>query len=140
MDIWIAALLNSLSTVVLMLILVFLSRTWIEKRIQYSIKHEYDRKLSEIEHSREIRIKAELVADLLAEWINKNEDKQKLNELTFKAFLWLPPELASELSNALSHKDEASNVREIINKVRKHLLGDDDSLKDHEVTVFPVLK
>lgn len=140
MDIWIASLISSISTAVLISILVFLSKTWITKRIQYSIKHEYDRKLSQIEHDREVRLKAELVAELLSEWINKNDDKQKLNELTFKAFLWLPPEIAAELSDTLSHKNDAPNVRVIIDKVRKHLLGRNDTLKDEQVIVFEVHK
>ncbi|NRA61578.1 MAG: hypothetical protein HRU25_11835, partial [Psychrobium sp.] len=89
MDIWITSLASSAITVVLISLCIFVSKTWITKRIQYSVKHEYDLKLSQIQHDREVRIKAELVAELLSEWINENDDKQKLNELTFQAFLWL---------------------------------------------------
>ncbi|GGA95721.1 hypothetical protein [Agarivorans gilvus] len=160
MEIWLASLISSVSTMALISILVFLSKTWISDRIQYSIKHEYDqklsqiehdyaqklsqidheydRKLSQIEHDRKVRLKAELVAELLSEWINKNDDKQRLNELTFKAFLWLPPEIASELSDTLSNKKDAPNIRIIIDKVRKHFLGENDSLKHQQVIVFPV--
>lgn len=140
MDIYIVSLSISVITVLLIPISVFWFKNWIASRIQYSIKHGFDKRLSEIEHNRVVRVKAELVAELLSEWINKNDDKQKLNELTFKAFLWLPPEIASELSAILNHDETAPNVRAIIDKVRKHLLGDNDSLKEHQVIVFPINK
>ncbi len=136
MEIWLASLLSSISTAALIALLVFLSRTWIVKRIQYSIKHEYDKKLSDIKYEREVRLKAELIAELLSEWINKKSDYQKLNELSFKAFLWLPPELAVDLSKSLSHKEDALDVRALIGKVRKHLLGADDFVEEFRVIVF----
>ena len=87
MELWIVSIISSVSTASLIAVLAYLSRTWIAKRIQYSIKHEYDRKLSNIEHERDVRLKAELIADLLSEWISKDIDYKRLNDLTFKAFL-----------------------------------------------------
>lgn len=136
MEMWIISLISSVSTVSLLAILVFLFRTWIAKRIQYSIKHQYDKELAKIEHERDVRLKAELISDLFSEWLSKDIDYQKLNGLTFKAFLWFPPELANELSASLSHKEDAPDVRALINKVRKHLLGENDSLETHKVIVF----
>ncbi|EOB4962938.1 TPA: hypothetical protein I7251_22000 [Vibrio vulnificus] len=134
----ISFLVGSVTTTTLLAIAAFLSKTWIEKRLEFSIQHEYDKKLSNYETEKEIRLKAELISELMSEWINTDkEDVVKLNELTFKAFLWLPAELASDLSNTLSHQPGADDLRTIICKVRKHLLGNDDKLQNHEVIVFP---
>lgn len=116
--------------------LAFLTKTWIEKRIEFSIQHEYDRKLSKFENDLELRLRAELVADLMAEWIKKDLDYHRLNQLSFQAFLWLPPQLARELSNTLAHKPGSDDLRSIIQKVRKHLLGVTDDLEAHQVIVF----
>ena len=143
MDNWLIAIISSVSTVSLIGVLGFLSKSWIQKRIQYSIKHEYDKKLSNIEHERAVQLKAELIADLLSEWISKDTDYQRLNDLTFKAFLWLPPELANDLSNSLNHQkraiqnlDAPDDTRELIVKVRKHLLGQQDTFLSQNVIVF----
>lgn len=53
-------------------ILAFLTKTWIEKRIELSIQYEYERKLSKFENDLEVRLRAELVADLMAEWTHKS--------------------------------------------------------------------
>ena len=140
MNIYLVAIISPLITIGVISFFVFIFRTWIIKKIQYAVKHSYDKKLAEIETQKEIRHKAELIAELLAEWINKNEDKQKLNELTFKAFLWLPPEIASELSSTLTNKPDALDVRKIITKVREHLLNESDKLPDWKVIIFPVLE
>ncbi len=115
-----------------------LTKTWIEKRIEFSIKHEYDKNLSKFDNDLEVRLRAELVADLMAEWINdtKDLDYHRLNQLSFLAFLWLPPQLARDLSSTLTHKPGSDDLRSIIQKVRKHLLGESDSLEAHQVIVF----
>ncbi len=141
MDItWNTSLITALSPILTIPLMFFLLKNWIIKRLQYSIKYEYDSKLAKAEHNREVRLKAELVSELLSEWINKNEDKQRLNELTFKAFLWLPPEIASDLSKLLSHKPDSPDVRGIVDRVRKHLLGKDDTLESHQIIIFNVFK
>jgi hypothetical protein len=117
-------------------ILAFLTKTWIEKRIEFSIQHEYDRKLSKFEKDLDVRLRAELVADLMAEWIKKDLDYHRLNQLSFQAFLWLPSQLARDLSSTLSHKPGADDLRSIIQKVRKHLLGEADDIESHHVIVF----
>jgi hypothetical protein len=63
------------------------------RRVEFSIKHEYDRKLLKVENDLEVRLRAELVADLMAEWIkDKNDlDYHRLSHMSFQAFLWLPP-------------------------------------------------
>jgi hypothetical protein len=136
MDQFTIGIISSLSTVTLIGIIIFLFKTWIIKRLQYSIKHEYDKKLSELQHDREVSLKAELIAELLSEWISKDINYQKLNDLSFKAFLWLPTEIANDLSAALSHQEDAPDVRALLNKVRKHLLGKEDTFIASSVIVF----
>lgn len=50
-------------------------------------------------------------------------EPKKLNLLTFEAFLWLPDEILEDLSAVLSHSPDAPDVRQVLSKVRKHLLG-----------------
>lgn len=130
--------LGTVTTTFLLGILAFLSKIWIEKRIEFSIQHEYDKKLSKFESDLEIRLRAELVGDLMAEWIkDTNElDYHRLNQLSFQAFLWLPPQLARDLSNTLAHRPGSDDLRSMIQKVRKHLLGQGDDLEAIQVIVF----
>jgi hypothetical protein len=130
--------LGSLITTLLIAVLGFLSKTWIKKRIASSIQHEYDKKLSNFEHDREVRLRAELVGDLMAEWIKDTDhlDYFRLNQLSFQAFLWLPPDLARDISNTLAHKPGADDLRAIVQKVRKHLLGENDDLESQHIIVF----
>jgi len=73
----------------------------------------------------------------MSEWIADSPDHKRLNELSFQAFLWLPEELARDLSNTLSHKPGAKSVRDIIVAARKHLLGGSDALEAMYVITFP---
>ena len=132
------ALMSSLSTISALGIVGYLCRIWIANRLRWSIKHEYDIKMLEVESQKEIRLKGEVVADLLAEWIRKNGklDYHQLNKLTFQAFLWLPKELAEDLSNCLSHKPGAKDVRNILIDIRTHLHGKNDGLQSKDVIVF----
>jgi hypothetical protein len=129
---------GAITTSFLVGVLAFLAKTWIEKRIEFSIQHEYDKKLSKFENDLEVRLRAELVADLMAEWIKdtKELDYHRLNQLSYQASLWLPPQLARDLSNTLAHKPASDDLRSIIQKVRKHLLGEGDDLETHQVIVF----
>lgn len=127
---------GSISTALLIGALLFLSKIWIESRIASSVKHEYDIKLREHERQNEIRTRAELISELMAEWISTEVDYKRLNQLSFQAFLWLPDALAVDLSNTLSHKANAKNLRQIIVGARKHLLGAEDSFNPISVIVF----
>ncbi|WP_326033523.1 hypothetical protein, partial [Vibrio cholerae] len=132
------ALMSSFSTVSVLAIVAYLLRTWISTRLRWSVKHEYDKKMLEVESQKELRLKGEVVAELLAEWIRKNGnlDYHQLNKLTFQAFLWLPKGLAEDLSNSLSHKPGSKDVREILIDIRTHLHGHNDGLKSKDVIVF----
>ncbi len=135
---FIIAIVTSLSTVSVLGAIAFILRSWLIERLKASIKHEYDLKVIEIERQKEIRLKGEIVADLLAQWIRKNGklDYHELNRLSFQAFIWLPKGLAEELSNSLAHKPGAKDVREILKNVRTYLQGSDDLFQSRDVIVF----
>ncbi len=134
--------LGSVSTAFLVVILAFLAKTaktaktWAEKRIEFSIKHVYDKKLVEFQNDVEIRLKAELIAELMAEWLKKPKQKDRLNRLAFQAFLWLPPHLARDLASTLMLEAKSDDVPTIIQKVRKHLLGQADDLDSRSIIFF----
>lgn len=124
-------------------------RYWLKSTIQYSVKHEYDVMLEEIKEAKEksaeadsrqyeIRLKSALIAELMAEWVTPDHDKKKLRQLTNEAFLWLPSDLAKDLSNVLAHRPDAINYRTFMSRVRKYLLGDDDSLHENDFITFPL--
>jgi hypothetical protein len=129
---------SSISTLSLLGVVAFLMRSWLLARLKASIKHEYDLKKLEIEHEREIRLKGEIVAELLAEWIRKggNLDYHQLNKLSFQAFVWLPRELAEELSNSLSHQNDRKDLRVLIKNIRTYLQGEDDGFSAKDIIVF----
>jgi len=123
------------------LLAAFIAKPWIEKRIEHSIAHEYAQKLAvyqaRIDQQQEVRQRAALMADLLSSWLKTGTDRDELNRLSFEAFLWLPEEIANDLSNTLAHNPRAPSVRDLIIKTRQHLLGSQDSLISSKVIVFP---
>ena len=129
---------SSISTLSILGVVVFLMLSWLLARLKASIKHEYDLKKLEVEHAKEIRLKGEIVAELLAQWIRKNGnlDYHQLNKLSFQAFVWLPKELAEELSNSLSHQNNRKDIRVLIKNIRTYLQGEDDGFKAKDVIVF----
>lgn len=138
MDYIITAIVSSFSSVGLIGLVAYCFRAWILNKLRWSTKHDYDKKMLEVETQKDIRLKSELVAELLAEWIRKDGKLEyyQLNKLTFQAFLWLPKELAEDLSNCLSHKEEAKDVRTIIIDIRTHLNGASDGLQPNDVIIF----
>lgn len=119
----------------------------VSERVKRSIGFEYEelvetiksanvRALEMEKQSREIRLKSALIAELFAEWTSLSQDRKKLRQLTFEAFLWLPEPLAKELSMILSHDDAALDVRDYIIQVRKFLLGQDDDLDKNKIITF----
>jgi len=132
------SVIGSISTVSILGLIGYISRNWIVERLKASIKHEYDLKMLEVESQREIRLKGEVVAELLAEWIRKNGklDYHQLNRLSFQAYLWLPKELAEDLSNSLAHQKGSKDVRSLLKEIRSYLQGEDDGLASKHVIVF----
>ena len=112
---------SSLSAFLVVFVL-WLCRNWFLTRLGESIKHEYSTKLEEYKYNIEIRRKAEQVAKLLALWIERPEQKEELNRLTFECFLWLPDDIAQDLGKLLGYKEEDKiNVRTVLFKIRHHL-------------------
>lgn len=118
---------------------IWLAGKWIGSRIDSSIKHEYDKRKAEYESELRRRERAQLVAELLAEWMSTPPDdamspdqRKKLNKLSFEATLWLPEEIASELSQVLQHDPRAPNMFDLLLQVRTHLSG------PHQLTIMNV--
>ncbi|WP_310954663.1 hypothetical protein [Vibrio vulnificus] len=138
METFLASILGSVSTLTILGIVGFLCKNWLLERLKASIKHEYDLKLAEVEHQREMRLKGEVVAELLAQWLRaeKELDYYQLNKLAFQAFVWLPEDLAKDLSESLAHKVGSDDVRALVKKVRSHLQGSVDGFEQSKVIVF----
>lgn len=84
----------------------------------------------------EIRQRATLVGQLLAEWISLPDEQVRLNELAFEAFLWLPEDIARDLGDRLANRKEAPTNKELLVRARKHLLGESDGLTTSDITEF----
>jgi hypothetical protein len=138
MDEVVIALVSSISTVSLVSAVLYLSRTWIVERLKASIKHEYDLKNLELDRQKEIRLKGEVVADLLAEWIRNGGslDYHQLNKLSFQAYIWLPKNLAEKLSNSLTRQHGSDDVRKLLKEIRIFLHDHDDGLESKHAVVF----
>lgn len=101
-----------------------------------TVKNANAKALDLEKQSREIRLKSALIAELFAEWTSVDQNRKKLRQLTFEAFLWLPEDLADELSKILSHDDAALDPRTYLIQVRKFLLGQDDALTSEKIITF----
>jgi len=111
-----------LTTTILSTILTCISTLWIKYRLENSIKHEYDKKLEEYKNDNEKRNKAEQISELLSEWLSFPDSQKELNKLSINLFLWLPDNLAKDLSNLLSHNlNESLDIRDFILNIRKYL-------------------
>lgn len=120
----------------------FLLKTWIEARLKASIQHEYNERLELFKRQLDERNKIALVSDLLAQWIAiprgtalPKENRTELNRLSFEASIWLPPELAIELSRTLQLQPSAKSIFDLLLLARKQLTGD-ASLKPEHVTFW----
>lgn len=135
---FISSILGSVSTIGIVSGIAYFCRKWLLERVKAAIKHEYDLKILEIESQKEIRLKGEIVSELLAEWIRNegNLDYNLLNKLSFQAYIWLPKDLAEDLSNALAHKNGCKDVRLLLKDIRTYLQGEDDGLESKHVIVF----
>ncbi|EKF9477937.1 TPA: hypothetical protein ACGFXZ_003804 [Vibrio cholerae] len=112
---------------------------WLQSRIRYSIKNEYDQKIEQLKVDLNFSIKkreeAALVAELLAEWISRPEDRKTLNKLLWEASLWLPDEEALEINKLLAHGGDITTKKMII-KVRKIIQGGETKVTADDLTSF----
>ncbi|QPF32915.1 hypothetical protein H0S56_04505 [Acinetobacter lwoffii] len=125
----------------LVIFVLWLCKNWFLTRLTESIKHDYSMKLEEYKYNIEIRRKAEQVAKLLALWIERPLEREELNRLTFECFLWLPDDIAQDLSKLFNYQEEDSiTIRSVLFKIRQHLLKESEDnqkvLKDFEIIVF----
>lgn len=121
----------------LLLLAFFLARNYIKSWISGSVKEHYQKSLEQRAHEHQVRLKAELVAELMAEWISAGADRKKLRELTNKAYLWLPTDIAVSMSELMATK---SNIRvvDVLTKVRSHLLDEDNEFDPDLIVTFPL--
>ncbi|MEK0167954.1 hypothetical protein [Pseudescherichia vulneris] len=108
-------------------LIVILAKHFIKGWVEGDIAEYFALKAQKRDRDYQTRLRAELVAELLAEWTSPNEDLKKLRELTFKAFLWLPKDVAEKLSELLSHKQ--GDIRTVLSQVREILLEEDKDNK-----------
>lgn len=115
---------------------------WIKLIVTEILKLKYAKKLEEYKYEVEKRKKAEMVARLLAHWLSLPEQQEELNRLTFECFLWLPDDIAQDLSSLLAHERENEvSVRSVLNKIRRHLNSKNPStsfnkLEDYQIIAF----
>lgn len=100
------------------------------------INFGFSRKLARDRERHDARVKAELVAELLGEWNSFPVDRAKLRALSYKAFIWLPSEIATELSKALNMDKDAKSSREIIMMTRRHIYDKNDSFDPNKIITF----
>lgn len=135
----VSAVFTSAATVA---VLAYLGRAWFEARLKASIEHEYKKQFEIFQRELDQRQKVELVAELLAELLAtpygekvSREQRTLLNKLSFQASLWLPGELAIELSKRLQNQADAKTPFEIM-LIARRLLISDTSIGVEHVTIW----
>ncbi len=132
MDLSTTLLIIVLAIQLLTSLFLFIGKQWIENKF----KLEFNKSLALFNNDLLIKQKSELIAELIAEWLSNSVDNKKLHELTFQAFLWLPKDIALDLSNTLSHAADAKGAKEILADVRVLLLGEDERIDANEIISF----
>ena len=129
-------LFNFLTSGGLVAMLYLIAKEKIKAQIQFSVKFQFDKLLADYKNAQIQRQKAALVAELIAEWISLPEDKKKLNQLTLEAFIWLPKDTSTKLSQILTLTHEAPSVRDIVEEVREIILGTDEKIDPNSIILF----
>ena len=132
----------SVLSILCVFVLISINKEWLIARLTKSIEHEYATKLEEYKYQVEVKKKAELVAKLLAHWINSPEDKEELNRMTFECYLWLPDDLAKDLADLFAYeRKEEVTVKAVLIKIRRHLNNGAkgyDKLNNDDLTHFRI--
>lgn len=100
------------------------------------INFGFSRKLAKEKELYDARIKAEVVAELLAEWQSFPEDTTKLKALSYKAFLWLPKEQAEDLTKILTLDPQAKSIRNYLGDIRNLILKNEETMPNHLIVDF----
>jgi len=109
---------------------------WLRSRLDRSIEHEYKRRLQDYQRELEIRDRAMIIAKLFAEWTAAPYDPKRLNERTWEASLWLPPEIVKALGARLTQAANAPNLKDILVQVRKQLRRPADNVTVEDIVHF----
>lgn len=124
-------------------VVIWLLKTSTGTLIEATIKHEFDKRAADYKEEIELRRRAQLVAELLAEWmaaapgeVMTSEQRKRLNRLSFESTLWLPEEISVELSKVLQKSPDAPSHFDVLLRVRKYLSGE-HNLTTAEVTHWP---
>lgn len=127
-----------LAAITTVAVLIFLGKSWIEARLKASIEQEYKKQFEFFKRELDQKQRVELVADLLAEYMKTpygepvtREQRTMLNKLSLQASLWLPSELAIELSKRLQNKPDAKTTFDLILIARRELTGDTSITVEH---------
>jgi hypothetical protein len=129
-----------ISSAITISLLAYFGRTWLEARLRGSIEHEYKKQFELFSRALDRKEKVELVAELMSEYMKtphgellSRDQRILLTTLSFKANLWLPPELAIELAKRLQNRPDAKTPFEVLLLARKHLIGD-ESISTDDIT------
>lgn len=124
-----------------------LARPWIETRVKSAIEHEYKQQFELFSRDLDRKDKIELVAHLLAEYTKtpqgeplEREQRLLLNKLSFVSTIWLPAQLAIEVSKRLQNAKDAKTPYELMLLARKELLGDESLTVEHVTMWEPILE
>ena|SRR5437773_124234 len=109
---------------------------WLKARLEESIRYEYERRLKDYERELRTRDRAAMIAKLFAEWISMPENPKQLNQLTWEAALWLPPEIVKALSSRLANATGAPELKSVLLAVRKHLWSSADNVTENDIIHF----
>lgn len=111
--------------------------TYLSKSIEFRIELDKDKKLEDYKTAELIRLKADMIADLIVEFSKKNPDINKLNKLAFEASLWLPKQLVEMMALLLTNNSDAPDFKIILAEVRVHLLGEQERINVDSFVHFP---
>jgi len=110
---------------------------WVRASIEGAVKHKFDRDLEEFRYEMRRREQSAMIAELLAEWDSRSDDRKRLSQLVLEANLWLPEAIARELNRVLSYHGEAKSAKELVIDIRHLLHGGKDELRANEIVYFP---
>jgi hypothetical protein len=123
------------------LAIIWLTGTWFKARIENAIRHEYDRNIKELETQIKRREKGAVIAEFMAEWDSKPDDRKRMNQLAMEFSLWLPANLVREFTATTCYKNGAKAPKELLLLVRQYLAGGvDDGLAAEDIVYFPAQK
>lgn len=129
---------NLAVTAIIGLVVLF-AKHFVKGWVEGGIGEHFSKRGEKRARETQTRLKAELVAELLAEWVSPNKDRRKLRELTNKAFLWLPKNIAIQLSDLLTNSGK-TDIRKVLCEVRYYLLDESrkEGLNSTQVITYPL--